>query len=65
MEKFSINTFEIKTLCQNDFRMTSGWLQDDSEHTESIKQAFREHLRSTQRAREQSDLVIHADVKIK
>ena len=30
--------------------MTSGWLQDDSEHSKSIKQAFREHLKSTQRA---------------
>ena len=37
---------EKKKFLQNDFRMTSGLLQDDSE---SIKQAFTEHSEGTQR----------------
>ena len=51
--------------------MTSGLLQDDSEHSESIKQAFREHsegnqkVKSTQRTlKEQSDFIIPLEPKI-
>ena len=43
-------TILIFFILQDDFRMTSGWLQDDSE---SIKQAFRalrEYWKSTERA---------------
>ena len=38
-------------MLQHNFRMTLECLQDDLEHSERIKQAFREHLKSTQRAR--------------
>ena len=31
------------------WELTSRWLQDDSEHSESVKQVFREYLKSTQR----------------
>ena len=50
--------------------MSSGWLQDASEHLKSIKKALikysknaqkatREYLKSNQREREQSDFIIH------
>ena len=46
---------------------TSGRLQDDSEPSESNKQALREHSEpseSTQRARAQSDFIILSEPKI-
>ena len=52
---------------QNDFRMTSGWLQDDFRMTSGWIRAIREHLqhlKSTQRAREQSDFIIPSEPKI-
>ena len=44
--------------------MTSGWLQDASELSDSTQKALREHLKSTQIAREQSDFVIPSEPKI-